>query len=340
MPRSEAEVETEETEGLAERTAEPATAKAGSEGDGQRAASGAGAAAARRWRGERADGRATTARATCDAADVASRMPSAGGAEEGEAAEDESEEQRALPAATVQQNGERRPRRRGRRGGRRRAWRRTGGRACRHRSPTNSRRPRRRRPRRGRRFRRRIAEPCAAIAQPEPVAASSRTAAAARAGTRRSRLAPAPEESAHEAEKAARAPLDRARKGELPVERAARTAPAMPRHQPKPRAAAPAAAGGGDRQAEAPAAQGRLVVAPLRRRRVSREQPFDKEKPPGQTGRFISVMAHAYPVVDRRLEIRGRSMVWFDWHASLVRSSSPPTDDTNTVATPLPVDIR
>jgi ribonuclease E len=109
---TEGEVETEETEGLGEAQA---ASEEGGEGDGHR-----------RRRRRRRRGRGGEARDGAQPRDdneavraAMSETPETGTADEGESAEDESEEQPGLARADGQQ-GERRPRRRGRRGGRRR----------------------------------------------------------------------------------------------------------------------------------------------------------------------------------------------------------------------------
>ncbi|MBR1122547.1 Rne/Rng family ribonuclease [Bradyrhizobium lablabi] len=110
----EGEVETEETEGLSE---EQAVGEEGAgEGDGHRRKR------RRRRRGRGGEGReGGQPRDDSEAVQAAMSEPQeAGVADDGESAEDESEEQAGFARADGQQNGERRPRRRGRRGGRRR----------------------------------------------------------------------------------------------------------------------------------------------------------------------------------------------------------------------------
>jgi ribonuclease E len=110
---TEAEVETEETEGLGEEKA--AGEEGGGEDDGQRRKR------RRRRRGRGGEGR-ESGPPRDDSEIVRAAMtetPEAGIADEGEPAEDESEEQPGFARADGQ-IGERRPRRRGRRGGRRR----------------------------------------------------------------------------------------------------------------------------------------------------------------------------------------------------------------------------
>jgi ribonuclease E len=110
---TEGEVETEETEGLGE--AKAAGEEGGGEDDGQRRKR------RRRRRGRGGEGReAGQPRDDNEIVRAAmSETPETGIADEGESAEDESEEQAGFARADGQ-NGERRPRRRGRRGGRRR----------------------------------------------------------------------------------------------------------------------------------------------------------------------------------------------------------------------------
>jgi ribonuclease E len=110
----EGEVETEETEGLSEEQA--AGEEGAGEGDGHRRKR------RRRRRGRGSEGREGGPPRDDNEAVLAamSEPQEAGGADEGESAEDESEDQPGFARADGQQNGERRPRRRGRRGGRRR----------------------------------------------------------------------------------------------------------------------------------------------------------------------------------------------------------------------------
>jgi ribonuclease E len=115
----ESEVETEETEGLAD---EASAAEAGEgedqEGQGQR-----GRKRRRRRRGRGGEGReASQPREDGETAfgEQAPAPAAEGSVEEGESEDDESEEQPGFARADNQGNGERRPRRRGRRGGRRR----------------------------------------------------------------------------------------------------------------------------------------------------------------------------------------------------------------------------
>jgi ribonuclease E len=107
---TESEVETDETEGLAEDAAEAATGEG--EGDGHRRKR----RRRRRGRGER-DG---APREDGDAVRVASEPVEGATAEDGDADEDEGDEQPGTIRGDQPANGERRPRRRGRRGGRRR----------------------------------------------------------------------------------------------------------------------------------------------------------------------------------------------------------------------------
>ena len=168
----------------------------------------AGVAAASRREG------AAPARGQDDAdARRAARPSKAPAAEDGEADEDEGDEQPGVARGDQAANGERRPRRRGRRGGRRRRG--NGledglvGSIADELGPTSA-------PevdQRGRRFRRRLVRACAhagaePTSQPEPVARSRRRCAAWRPMSQprdRSSSAPAPaaEETAQEAERAA-----------------------------------------------------------------------------------------------------------------------------------------
>ncbi len=112
---TESEVETDETEGLADE--QPAAEGAGSDGDGQRRRR----RRRRRGRGGEAREGSQPAREETDVVQAAMAEPAEGGtADEGFAEEDESDEQPASAEADQGQNGDRRPRRRGRRGGRRR----------------------------------------------------------------------------------------------------------------------------------------------------------------------------------------------------------------------------
>jgi ribonuclease E len=113
----ESEVETEETEGLAD---EASAAEAGEgeeqEGPGQR-----GRKRRRRRRGRGGEGREATQPREDGETVFSEPVPAAeGSTEEGESEDDESEEQPSFARGDNQANGERRPRRRGRRGGRRR----------------------------------------------------------------------------------------------------------------------------------------------------------------------------------------------------------------------------
>jgi ribonuclease E len=111
----ESEVETEETEGLAEDYAAGEEGSTESEADGPR-----------RKRRRRRRGRAGEAREGGPARDesgmarIAPSPPVVAGTEENDSEEDESEEQPGVVRADQAAGGERRPRRRGRRGGRRR----------------------------------------------------------------------------------------------------------------------------------------------------------------------------------------------------------------------------
>ncbi len=109
---TESEVETEETEGLADDAVEAATGEG--EGDGPRRKR----RRRRRGRGEPRDGAAP--REDGDAIHVAGEAVEGAAVEDGEADEDEGEEQPGTARGDQPANGERRPRRRGRRGGRRR----------------------------------------------------------------------------------------------------------------------------------------------------------------------------------------------------------------------------
>jgi len=113
----ESDVETEETEGLAD---EVSAAEAGEgeeqEGQGQR-----GRKRRRRRRGRGGEGREASQPREDGETVFSEQVPAAEGlTEEGESEEDESEEQPGFARGDNQANGERRPRRRGRRGGRRR----------------------------------------------------------------------------------------------------------------------------------------------------------------------------------------------------------------------------
>jgi ribonuclease E len=109
---TESEIETEETEGLADDAAEAATGEG--EGDGHRRKR----RRRRRGRGEPREGGAP--REDGDAMRVAGEAVEGATAEDGEADEDEGDEQPGMARGDQPANGERRPRRRGRRGGRRR----------------------------------------------------------------------------------------------------------------------------------------------------------------------------------------------------------------------------
>jgi len=118
---TESEVETEETEGLAEESAGGEEAGGEGEGDGQRRKR----RRRRRGRGEGREGGAPREdngfpREDSDAMRVAAEAVEGAPAEEGESDEDEGDEQPGMARGEQGQNGERRPRRRGRRGGRRR----------------------------------------------------------------------------------------------------------------------------------------------------------------------------------------------------------------------------
>jgi ribonuclease E len=108
----ESEVETEETEGLAEDAAEAAAGEG--EGDGHRRKR----RRRRRGRGEPREGGAP--REDSDTMRVAGEALEGVTAEDGEADEDEGDEQPGMARGDQLAGGERRPRRRGRRGGRRR----------------------------------------------------------------------------------------------------------------------------------------------------------------------------------------------------------------------------
>jgi len=115
---TEGEVETEETEGLAEEAA--GGEEASGEGDGQRRKR----RRRRRGRGEGREGAPRedngAPRDDNDAMRVAADAMEGVAAEDGESDEDEGDEQPGVARGEQGQNGERRPRRRGRRGGRRR----------------------------------------------------------------------------------------------------------------------------------------------------------------------------------------------------------------------------
>jgi ribonuclease E len=109
---TESEVETEETEGLADDAAEAVAGE--SEADSHRRKR----RRRRRGRGEPRDGAAP--REDGDVVPVAGEAVEIAAAEDGEADEDEGDEQPGVARGDQPANGERRPRRRGRRGGRRR----------------------------------------------------------------------------------------------------------------------------------------------------------------------------------------------------------------------------
>jgi ribonuclease E len=113
----ESEIETEETEGLTEDSA------AGEEAGGETEADGHRRKRRRRRRGRAGEAREGGApRDESDAPRVAPEMVAADGvvADDGEAEEDEADDQPGSARSEQGPNGERRPRRRGRRGGRRR----------------------------------------------------------------------------------------------------------------------------------------------------------------------------------------------------------------------------
>jgi ribonuclease E len=115
----ESEVETEETEGLADE--QPATGEAGGEGDAQRRGK-----RRRRRRGRGSGGSEAREgeqqpREDTELVQAAMAEPGeAGVTDDGFAEDEESDEQPGFAGAEQGQNGDRRPRRRGRRGGRRR----------------------------------------------------------------------------------------------------------------------------------------------------------------------------------------------------------------------------
>ncbi|MEH2555365.1 ribonuclease E [Bradyrhizobium algeriense] len=109
---AESEIETDETEGLADEAAEAAVGEG--EGDGHRRKR----RRRRRGRGEPREGGAP--REDSDAMRVAGEAVEGVTAEDGEADEDEGDEQPGMARGDQPAGGERRPRRRGRRGGRRR----------------------------------------------------------------------------------------------------------------------------------------------------------------------------------------------------------------------------
>jgi ribonuclease E len=118
---TEGEVETEETEGLAEESAGGEEAGGEGDGDGQRRKR----RRRRRGRGEPREGGAPredngAPREDSDAMRVVAEAMEGGPADEGESDEDEGDEQPGMARGEQSPNGERRPRRRGRRGGRRR----------------------------------------------------------------------------------------------------------------------------------------------------------------------------------------------------------------------------
>ncbi len=113
----ESEVETEETEGLADE----ASAGEAGEGEDQEGPGQRGRKRRRRRRGRGGEGREASQPREEGETAFSEQAPAAeGSAEEGEAEDDESEEQPGFARGDNQGNGERRPRRRGRRGGRRR----------------------------------------------------------------------------------------------------------------------------------------------------------------------------------------------------------------------------
>lgn len=118
---TEAEVETEETEGLVEETAGGEEVSGESEADSQRRKR----RRRRRGRGEPREGGAPrddngAPREESDAMRVVAETMEGAPADEGESDEDEGDEQPGVARGEQGANGERRPRRRGRRGGRRR----------------------------------------------------------------------------------------------------------------------------------------------------------------------------------------------------------------------------
>ena len=113
----ESEVETEETEGLADE----ASATEAGEGEEQEGPGQRGRKRRRRRRGRGGEGREATQPREDGETVFSEPVPAAeGSTEEGESEDDESEEQPSFARGDNQANGERRPRRRGRRGGRRR----------------------------------------------------------------------------------------------------------------------------------------------------------------------------------------------------------------------------
>ena len=289
---AEAEVETEETEGLTEeavgRRRKP-TAMAS-------AASGAGDGAAVAAKPARAARRAMKPKSS---APRCRRQPEVGAADDGESAEEKSEEQPGFARGDGQQNGERRPRRRGRRGGRRRRG--SGpedglaGSISDELAPPPA-------------YEAEsavadfdgVSEPAAdASSSPNPAAASSEPQPAEPVRPEPV-AASAPEETAAEAEKSRAAAFDRARKGQLPVERTARYR-ARDGQQPssRRRPPGPCACGNGTWRigSERSAAQGRLVVATLRRRVVL--IPTNKNRP-AKPGGFFFARALGQPARDAR----------------------------------------
>ncbi|MBX9647322.1 MAG: Rne/Rng family ribonuclease [Xanthobacteraceae bacterium] len=118
---TEAEVETDETEGLAEESTGGEEVSGESEADSQRRKR----RRRRRGRGEPREGGAPredngAPREESDAMRVVAEAMEGGPADEGESDEDEGDEQPGVARGEQGANGERRPRRRGRRGGRRR----------------------------------------------------------------------------------------------------------------------------------------------------------------------------------------------------------------------------
>jgi ribonuclease E len=194
----ESEVETEESEGLAEETNETGDGEAEQDGGGQRRGR------RRRRRRGRGGGEPREADLQHEDSEAApAEQISEGQGEEGETEEDESEEQPGF-ARGDNQGGERRPRRRGRRGGRRRR----GGGGEREDGLAASIGDEMTPPQPSEvetavaDFDGGASEPAPSLAQPEPAAASVPSLQpehhVAEAAT------PAPEEPAHESEKAAR----------------------------------------------------------------------------------------------------------------------------------------
>jgi ribonuclease E len=242
----ESEVETEETEGLTEETGEAGDGEAEQEGGGHRRGK---RRRRRRGRGGEAREAAGERREDGGEAAVAEQGAEAQG-DEGEAEEDESEEQPGF-ARGDNQGGERRPRRRGRRGGRRRR----GGNGEREDGLSGSISDELTPPQPSEAeiavadFDGVAPEPAPSIAQPEPVAASQPSLQPDDHATQA--VAPTPEETAQEAEKAARRRSTVREKVSFGTSSAPAETPPPVAHsvpEPAPAAPEPAAEANGDTQ--------------------------------------------------------------------------------------------